>query len=384
MNNFAIFFQISLKFYLPVICLIFFKFYNIMTLISSLWMNLAYLNGVFMKGWKLTEPLKLKEQEITAPSENNLSKVKITKALLTLSDLMRYTGEIDTDKTVLGSYGIGIVSETDANLFGLEKGKHVYVESYRPCLECYNCKNGEELKCSDLYTAGEDYDGFLSDFVAVDANKLFLLPESVSDKDALFIGHISLAIAVIDKLDIQKGDYVAIIGANNFGNILAQLLIYHQAVPIVVSTDDESLQIAKDSGIYYALGSSDNWVKEVSGITGGRMAKNVVYISDCEIPVAKAFNLASFNAGIAFTGVANRNNAISFTQAIKKQLDIHCINSGLGNTSASINLIANKAVDTSKLKLDYSTYQKVPETFENMKKRYENEDKFFETIVEMI
>lgn len=337
-----------------------------------------------MKGWKLIEPLKLNEEEISAPVINNLSKVKITKALLTLSDLMRYTGEIDTDKTVLGSYGIGIVSETDANLFGLEKGKHVYVEPHRPCLECYNCKNGEELKCSDLYTAGEDYDGFLSDFVAVDANKLFILPDSVSDKDALFIGHISLAIAVIDKLDIQKGDYVAIIGANNFGNILAQLLIYHQAVPIVVSTDDESLQIAKDSGIYYALGSGDNWVKEVSAITGGRMAKNVVYISDCEMPVAKAFALASFNAGIAFTGVASSNNAISFTQAIKKQLDIHCINSGLGNTSASINLIANKAVDTSRLKLDYSTYQKVPETFENMKKRYDKEDKFFETIVEMI
>lgn len=338
-----------------------------------------------MKGWKLIEPLKLKEEEITAVTDTaNLSKVKITKALLTLSDLMRYTGGINAEKIVLGSYGIGIVSETDANLIGLEKGKHVYVESYRPCLECYNCKNGEENKCSDLYVAGEDFDGFLSDFVAVDAHKLFLLPESVSDTEALFIGHISLAIAVIDKLNIQKGDYVAVLGANNFGNILAQMLIYHQAVPIVISNDEENLQIAKDSGIYYALGPDDNWNKEVSAITGGRMAKSVVYISDCEIPVTKAFALASFNAGVALTGVSNRNSAISFTQAIKKQLDIHCINSGLGNTSASINLIANKAVDISKLKLDNASYNEVPKIFDKMKTDYEEKEKFYETIVDLI
>ncbi len=338
-----------------------------------------------MKGWKLIEPLQLKETEIVTTSENESNtKVKITKTLITLSDLMRYTGEIDAENIVLGSYGIGIVSETDANLFGLEKGKHVYVEPYKPCLECYNCKNGEESKCSDLLTAGEDYNGFLSDFVAIDANKLFLLPESVSDNEALFIGHISLAISVIDQLDIQKGDYVAVIGANNFGNIFAQMLIYHQAVPIVISDNEESLQIARDCGIYYTLGPDDNWSKEVSSITGGRMAKNVVYISDCEIPVTKAFTLASYNAGVALTGVSNRNKAISFTQAIKKHLNIHCINSGIGNTAASINLIANKAVDISKLKLDTASYQNVPKIFENMKNNFEENEKFYETIIDLI
>ena len=59
---------------------------------------------------------------------------------------------------------------------------------------------------SNMQIAGEDYDGFLSDFVSVPAEKLFVLPESVSGLDALFIKDISLAIAVVDKLGIQKGD----------------------------------------------------------------------------------------------------------------------------------------------------------------------------------
>ncbi len=338
-----------------------------------------------MKGWKLTEPLKLIESEISESFESgNSAKVKITKSLITISDVLRFSGDIETDNVALGSYGIGIVSETDANLFGLEKGQHVYIEPIAPCKECYSCKKGEFTKCSHLLTAGEDFNGFLSDFAIVDSDKLFILPDSVSDFEALFIGHISLAIEIVDRLGIQKGDYVAIIGANNFGNILAQLLIYYQAVPIIMSMQDEDLKIAKDSGIYYTLGQDDNWQKEVSAITGGRMTKSVVYISDCNIPATKAFALASYNADVAFTGVSAKNSTMSFAQAIKKHLDIHCINSGYGNTAASINLIANKAINLTHLKLDTTTYDNVPETIKSMNEKLDKDGKIYETVVDLI
>ena len=85
-----------------------------------------------------------------------------------------------------------------------------------------------------------------------------------------------------------------------------------------MTTNEEDYNIAKESGIYYVLGTEDNWQKEVATITSGRMTKSVVYISDCNIPSAKAFALASYNASVAFTGVYYKNNAISFAQAIKK------------------------------------------------------------------
>lgn len=338
-----------------------------------------------MKGWKILSPMNIVEQEINDTAENNgLSNVKITKALITLSDVLRYKGEIDSNSVILGSSGIGIVRETESELFELEKGKHVYIEPSTECEECYNCKSNDKTHCSNLQIAGEDYDGFLSDFINVPSDKLFVLPDSVPDLDALFIGHISQAIAVVDKLGVQKGDYVAIIGANNFGNILAQLLIYYQAVPIVATMNEEDYNIAKASGIYYVLGPEDNWVKEVSAITSGRMTKSVCYISDCNIPTVKAFSLASFNASIAFTGVSYKNNPISFSQAIKKQLQIVCINSGSGNTATSINLIANKAINLSHLKLDCSTYDNVPKTMENMSSSLDTTGKIYETVVDLV
>ena len=338
-----------------------------------------------MKGWKITSPFNIEEREIAEGAEiGSLSKVKITKALIGLSDVLRYNGELESNGFALGCSGIGIISETDTNLFGLEKGKHVYVSPNRECNECYNCKSGNPTKCSNLQIAGEDFDGFLCDFTTVDNNKLFPLPDSVPDVYALFIEHISLAISVVDKLGIEKGDYVAIVGANNFGNILAQLLIYYQAVPIVVTCDEEDYKIAKDSGVYYVLGQDDNWQKEVSLITSGRMTKSVVYISDCNIPATKAFNLASHNATVAYTGVSYKNNSFSFAQAIKKQLQILCINNGFGNTTTSINLIANKAINLSHLKLDTSTYSDVPKTLKSMNEFLEKNDKIYETIVDLV
>lgn len=338
-----------------------------------------------MKGWKLTKPFGLELKDIDEPNfAVASSKVKITKALITLSDLLRYRGDLESNNIVLGSSGIGIVSETDTNLLDLEKGKHIYIDPNRECNNCYNCKNREYHKCSDLQVAGEDFNGFLSDFISATPDKLFILPESVSDFEALFIDKISLAISIFDKLNIKKGDYVSVIGANNFGIIFAQLLIYYQAVPIVMTLNEESFDIAKSSGIYYALGPNDNWQKEVSAITSGRMTDKVVYISDCDIQIAKAFSLASFGASVAFTGVTTKSTSVSFMQAIKKHLDITCINNGYGNATTSINLLANKAINLSCLKLDSVSYENIPEVFEKMNALYEKEGKFYETIVDLI
>lgn len=338
-----------------------------------------------MKGWKLVKPETLKEEQIEeAVAADNVAKVKITKALITLPSVLNYLGELDEENNVvLGNQGIGIVSDTPANLFGLEEGKRVYVEPNKPCLECFNCKNNEEDKCSEVLVAGEDYDGFLSNFFSANASKLYLLPDSVSDSDALFIGHVSLAVSIIDKLNVQKGDYVVIVGANNYSNILAQLLIYYQTVPILVGFNEEDLNIAKETGIYYVLDKNDNWQKDISEITGGRMTKNLVYFSDSNIPVAKAFALTSYNANMIFTGISHNNNPISFTKAIKKQLVIQFINSTVGNTASSINLLANKAINFSHLKIANGKYENVPEIFSNLKKELSERGRIHETIVDI-
>jgi len=338
-----------------------------------------------MKGWKLSAPLKLTESEIEdLPQENAQAKIKITKALITLSSLYRFRGDIDCPNIVLGSSAIGVVSESDTNLFNIEKGTRVFLNPNRECLECYNCKMGDTKRCIDMHTVGENVDGYLCDFASVPCDKIFPLPDSVSDSDALFINQISLALSIIDKLDVQKGDYVTIVGANNFGNLFAQLMIYYQAVPIVIAGNMENFEIAKKSGIYYVLSPEDNCQKEIAIITSGRMSNKVLYICDCNIPVNKAFSLASFDAKVGFTGTFTKNNSPSFSTAIRKQLNIHFINNGFENIASSINILANKAISTQHLKLNSCSYDSVPQTFKSLSEQLDSEGKIDETIVNLI
>ena len=184
-------------------------------------------------------------------------------------------------------------------------------------------------------------------------------------------------------LDLRGVFPLAVIGADNFGIILSQLLIYYQAVPIILTLSDENYKKAKESGIYYVLGKDDNWQKEVSTITGGRMAENVVYISDCNISSVKAFSLASYKAHVVFTG-ATYNNTISFMQAIKKQLSIICVNNGYGNTASSINLLVTKAVKLDYLKIDAISYNDVPETLQKLNSMIDETGSTHEIMVEML
>ena len=337
-----------------------------------------------MKGWKLVKPFTLKEHDFDAEIAcESLTKIKLTKSLITRSDVLRYAGDAEAQDVVLGGSGIGIIVEAENNLFGIEKGARVYIEPNRECSKCYNCKNGNYTDCSDLQVAGEDFNGFLCDFTTAPTDKIYALPDSVSDTDALFLGHISTALEIIDMLKIQKGDYVAVLGANSFGIIFAQLLMYYQAVPIVMTVDKESYTNAKNSGIYYVLDKEQNWQKEISIITGGRMAESVVYISDCDIPSSKSFAVASYNATVVFTGTTFGTSP-SFQQAIKKQLNVLFINNGFGNTASSINLLANKAIDLSNIDLTTTTYNGVPLALKKAAESYKNDEPTNEIIVEMV
>lgn len=336
-----------------------------------------------MNGWHITAPRRVEDLPIEENFDSQFdTKVMLTKALITYADAARFAAG-EPQNVVPGSYGIGKVSEPGQNLFDLQQGNRVYVSPMRKCGKCYNCNNNERGKCSDPQIAGENFHGFLRNFVSTESNNLYYLPDSVSDDDALYIEHLSLALSVIDNLDVQKGDHIAVIGTNNLGNILAQLLIYYQAVPILIGFDSENLEIARSCGIYYTLGKDDNWIKEVAAITGGRMAKSVVYNTDSDVPARNAFLLAGYNTHVAITGTAAKNNSLAFASAMKKQLVIHCINTAYGYTSSSINLLNNKAVNLKPLKIDKIKYADVQKKLEDMADALEKNEKVYDAIVEI-
>ncbi|MBO5277417.1 MAG: alcohol dehydrogenase catalytic domain-containing protein, partial [Clostridia bacterium] len=197
-----------------------------------------------MKVWQLAYPHNL--QHVSAPDlklTDDKVKVKVTKALITESDVAVYSGAIKvTAPFIPGRFAIGQITEAGEDSF-VKKGERVYLAGVTE----------DECAPDGLRIAGETVDGFYRDFVLAGIDDVYPLPASVTDEAAFLIDAIALAEHVVDELHVGVGQHVLVLGGGLYGNILCQILIYHRAVPILADNNAERLSRAKKSGIYYTF-----------------------------------------------------------------------------------------------------------------------------------
>ena len=244
--------------------------------------------------------------------------------------------------------GIGKITETcGEETYGIARGVRVFPHPEIACGKCFECLKGDDTHCSSFLTAGKTSDGFLRDFAVFSNDDVSVLPPVVTDMDALFIDHVALCDKVVDAIELNKGEHVVIVGGDVSGIILAQLIIYYQGIPILVDNNDNNIVIAKNSGLYYTLFADNKIEKNVADLTGARLAKKVVYMTGSNLNTDIALKLAGSNATVCFAGFGTPGIRVNFSPALIKQLNFKCVNNGYGNIDSAINLIANRAVDTS-------------------------------------
>ena len=161
-------------------------------------------------------------------------------------------------------------------------------------------------------------------------------------------------------------------------------MIYYQAVPIIIDDDPDNLKHAKKSGIYYTVSSTSKPEKEVSSITGGRLASNVVYVARSGLNTDLAYKLAAHNAPIVFAGFSYPNLRIPMNIAMAKQLDTFCVNNGYGNYLSAINLLANKAIDLSSYNLKPTAMPNLVETIEKQIDKFNKKEHVDNILVDLL
>ena len=211
------------------------------------------------------------------------------------------------------------------------------------------------------------------------------MPDSVSDDEAIFIDYIALALNIIDTLDIQKGDHVAVLGFNTLGNILCQLIMYYQGVPILVDSNEENIETAQKAGVYYVVKPDGNAIRRVAEITSGRMADKVVHTCDPAIESKFALLLAGYGCKISFAGFDCESSIrINLSYAMQKQLVIYSIKNGIGNTAAAINLIAQKALNLNDVPRKLCNFSEVPNVLAEQALLAEVEEKTLPILVNLM
>lgn len=321
-----------------------------------------YLTRIFMKVWQLAYPHNL--QHVTAPDlklTEDTVKVKVTKALLTETDVAVYSGALKVKAPFIpGRFAIGQVTEANEDSF-VARNTRVYLASVTE----------DECAPDGLQIAGETTDGFYRDFVLAKLDDVYPLPNSVTDEAAFLIDAIAMAEHVVDEMHVEVGQHILVLGGGLYGNILCQILIYHRAVPILADNNPERLARAKRSGIYYTFPNDETLKENVLNATGGKLADGAVYLAfsnRCEPSVL--FPLVKRDAYVAFCSLTGKSLHVNLEHAIKNNVTIKGISESREFVSTAINLLANKAVNFSEFSFKSSREEDLPNILEEYSQIY--------------
>lgn len=302
-----------------------------------------------MDNWVLKGPKMLENQKQCESEVGDTQvKVRVSHILLSNYDALTYAGvtKIAYPKT-LGRIAIGIVTETGENCYGVTKGARVYLSAVRPCGKCYACKSGDRGECTSPLIAGQDFDGFMRDFVVCEYTDVAVIPDSVDDFMALCIENVALAENIYDKLNLSTGSRVAIVGAGFLGSVLAQIALYHKLVPIVIDNYARNVERLQKSGVYFTFSADDTLAANIENATSGSMCDAAIYTSCCKLTPSVPASVLARKKDMVLGGFCTVNFSMDTAPLFEKNLRVYSVSDGYGYTETAINMLVHGALDLS-------------------------------------
>lgn len=174
--------------------------------------------------------------------------VKVTLASICSSDLHIKHGSVPRAVTgiTVGHEMVGIVEEVGSAVTKVKRGDRVTVNVETFCGECFFCKNGFVNNCTDEnggWALGCRIDGGQAEYVRVPFadTGLNVIPDSVTDRQALFVGDVLATGYWAAKIsDISEDDTVLIIGAGPTGICTLICVMLKNPKRIIVCEKDEN------------------------------------------------------------------------------------------------------------------------------------------------
>lgn len=210
-----------------------------------------------MKAVQITSPEQLKIVDVEKPVIDNRNNVliRMTAAGICGSDVGIYhgTNAAATYPRIIGHEMVGRVAEIGASVTGLKVGDRVIVNQVTSCGECYPCRMGRGNVCDHLAVRGVHIDGGYQEYIAVPEADCYLLPDSLSDEDAVMIEPTTIAIQSCTRAQLEKDDMLLILGAGALGSTI--LKIARQMCDHIIVADilDNKLEAAKENGAKYTI-----------------------------------------------------------------------------------------------------------------------------------
>ena len=227
-----------------------------------------------MKAVRIVKPNDLRVVDEPKPvldAENNVI-IRMTSAGICGSDVGIYhgTNAAATYPRIIGHEIVGVVEETAEGVTRVKVGDRVIVDQVTACGKCWACRHGRPNVCGNLKVRGVHIDGGYRQWIAVPDDKCYLLPDEISDRDAIMIEPTTIAIQSCSRAELTEEDTLLIIGAGALGSSILKIARLHCPNIIVADVVDEKLDEALANGAKWTINSmKEDLEKRVREITDG-------------------------------------------------------------------------------------------------------------------
>ena len=171
--------------------------------------------------------------------------VKVQLAGICSTDLQIFKGYMGF-KGVPGHEFVGTVAD-EANEFA---GKRVVGEINFGCGHCDACRRDLNRHCPNRSVMGIlNADGAFADYVTVPTANLHIVPENISDEEAVFAEPLAAAFEILSQIQLNPGDEVLVLGDGKLGNLCAQALRLSGAKVTVLGKHADKLALIKKAGM---------------------------------------------------------------------------------------------------------------------------------------
>src|SRR5256884_9488792 len=128
-------------------------------------------------------------------------------------------------------------------------GSRVAIDPNLYCGHCDLCRTGHENLCLNYAALGVTTNGAIAQYVAVPMASAYLLPNSISSREAALIEPASCAVHGMHSLNPRSGDTFLIVGAGTMGLLLLQLALRGGASRVVmIDVNAQRLACAEQLG----------------------------------------------------------------------------------------------------------------------------------------
>lgn len=258
---------------------------------------------------------------------------------------------------VLGHEFVGVVEEVNGDDKSLV-GKRVLAEISWGCdsPDCEWCAVKNYRHCPDRHTLGIwRKDGCMADYVTIPTKVLFVVPDNVSDEQAVFTEPLAAACEITEQLHIEPCQKVLVQGDGKLGLITATTLASQNLDVTLVGKHPEKLALVEGLGIKTILLDD----------LGAQKFDVVVEATGSVLGFESAMSHTKPRGVLVLKSTVATGKELNLAPIVIDEITV--LGSRCGQFKPALRLLERKAVDFSKLITEVYPVEKSLEAFDRNK-----------------